>query len=165
MYRHLLFNRLGRNDNQFDVGIQSRSNRGPLTDKTDAIAIHNPPGGSPTSLRCLSHLGTHRERPIPRHDVPFTRSHHCPIPVLSQLERSRNPRASPHCAPFSLDTSAKVSPVQWPRQQQQQCQRKTPRRCHPLPLRSPDTDNAALTIRNASKPAHSEPRQSPRKPA
>ncbi len=67
VYRHLLFNRLGRDDDELDVMLPlppSPFAYSPsLTAPSPLVALHNPPWDSPPSLRRLPHLVSHRIPP------------------------------------------------------------------------------------------------------
>jgi len=88
VYRHLLFNRLGRDDDRFDVRPLSSHSALKLT--SPVPALHHPPQHPSPPLRRLPNLGAHREAlSAPPPFLPP--SLHCP----HKLDPGPNKRRAP----------------------------------------------------------------------
>lgn len=104
MYRHLLFNKLGREDGRFDVSLLPSHTLNPILAlgkerKTWLItskALHHPPRHPAPPLRRLPHLGPYREALLPTTPpAPAQQLKLFPPPCPSVKRHSRVPHATP----------------------------------------------------------------------
>jgi len=85
VYRHLLFNRLGREDSRFDVAAPAVLL--PSTRLTKPpTALHTPLRSTSSPLRCLPNLGAHRKvRAVRTGATSLRHSHHLQLPAAATI--------------------------------------------------------------------------------